>query len=244
MEKTKNQKKRFAVVAAVLCLALAAGLGTYAWLTATSHLTNSFTVGNINQPTKNPDPTNPDQPGSEDWKGTGNLIETKWVADSKLTPGASIDKNPNVGLGAGSDDAYVFVYVKNALVKTGTGAANTPYFTIDTNKWTPVPDQTTTSADGKYLSGLFMYTKDAATPGEPALLSATAESDAFTGELFEQVIVPNTLTNEMVNTDASNKANMTVYAYLFGANQADGSTSAAQNALNQAKAWATTEAAK
>lgn len=45
MEKAKISKKRTAIVAAVLCLALAAGLGTYAWLTAQSSLTNTFTVG-------------------------------------------------------------------------------------------------------------------------------------------------------------------------------------------------------
>ena len=85
MEKAKISKKRTAIVAAVLCLALAAGLGTYAWLTAQSSLTNTFTVGSINNPDHKPDPTNPDQPGGGDWDVTGNLIETKWIDNSKLT---------------------------------------------------------------------------------------------------------------------------------------------------------------
>ena len=55
MEKAKISKKRTAIVAAVLCLALAAGLGTYAWLTAQSSLTNTFTVGSINNPDHKPD---------------------------------------------------------------------------------------------------------------------------------------------------------------------------------------------
>ena len=121
MEKAKISKKRTAILAAVLCLALsAAGLGTYAWLTAQSSLTNTFTLGSINTRTDASPISQPDQPGGGDWDVTGNLIETKWIDNSKLTPGASIAKNPNVGLGKGSDNSYVFVYVKNALVTAGT----------------------------------------------------------------------------------------------------------------------------
>ncbi len=238
MEKTKNQKKRFAVIAAVLCLALAAGLGTYAWLTAQSQLTNSFTVGKINDPT-----TNPDEPGqplpTDKSKVDGNLTETNWdAAHAKLTPGATIAKNPNVGLGKGSDNAYVFVYVKNALVKDSAKAADTPYFTIN-NDWTAVTDMAkTTGTDGQYISGLFMYTKGQTQTGEPGLVTAKADADVYTGELFSNVVVPSTLTKEMVNTNDNSKADMTVYSYVFGADQANGEKSAAANALDQAKAWA------
>lgn len=232
MEKTKNQKKRFTVVAAVLCLALAAGLGTYAWLTATSSLTNTFTVGSINQPDKKPDPDQPDKPGSDDVTVKSNLIETKWVDNSKLTPGATIAKNPNVGIGAGSDNAYVFVYVKNALVTEGTAAANTPYFTIDNTKWQPVNGEVTTNGnDAQYISGLFMY---AANQGGPALVTASADADVYTGELFSNVTVPSTLTKDMV----SDGKTMTVSCYIFGDGQQGTADSNAANALTQAKAWA------
>lgn len=241
MEKAKISKKRTAIVAAVLSLALAAGLGTYAWLTAQSSLTNTFTVGSINNPDHKPDPTNPDQPGGDDWDVTGNLIETKWVDNSKLTPGASIAKNPNVGLGKGSDNSYVFVYVKNALVTAGTTPANTPYFTIN-NGWTAVDGQVLTNGTaGQYMSGLFMYTKSSATPSTvPGLLAASETTDVFTGELFSNVVVPGSLTKDMVN---GANPTMTVSCYIFGGNQADGDTDAAANALAQAKAWAATQAA-
>ena len=241
MEKAKISKKRTAIVAAVLCLALAAGLGTYAWLTAQSSLTNTFTVGSINNPDHKPDPTNPDQPGGDDWDVTGNLIETKWVDNSKLTPGASIAKNPNVGLGKGSDNSYVFVYVKNALVAAGTTPANTPYFTIN-NGWTAVEGQVQTNGTtGQYMSGLFMYTKSSATPSTvPGLLTASETTDVFTGELFSNVVVPGSLTKDMVN---GANPTMTVSCYIFGGNQADGETDAAANALVQAKLWAAKQAA-
>lgn len=105
-----KKKKRYGIVAALLLLALAAGVGTYAWLTAQSGLTNNFTTAGIKKPTTNPD--NPDQPIPDDnTKVNGNLTETNWVADSKLAPGVSVPKNPNVGIGKGSENAYVYVFV-------------------------------------------------------------------------------------------------------------------------------------
>ena len=147
-------------------------------------------------------------------------------------------KDPNVGLGAGSDNAYVFVYVKNALVKEGTLVANAPYFTIG-NDWKAV-DAQTNGTDGQYIGGLFMYAKGQTQLTEPGLLSAQSDKDVYTGELFSNVIVPQSLTKEMVNTGEDSKADMTVYSYVFGADQADGATDAAANALAQAKAWANT----
>lgn len=230
-----KKKKRYGIVAALLLLVLAAGVGTYAWLTATQTLNNVFTVGSINTPEKKPDPSQPDKPGSDDNTDKAYLFETKWVANSKIVPGSSTDKNPNVGIAKGSDDAYVFIYVKNAMVKDGTDATNTPYFSLN-NNWKPVADQVTTSADGKYLSGLFMYAKGA-TDDKPVALSAkSATEDVYTGELFSKVVFPGSLEGKMVAA----KPEMKVSAYIFGADQKDGNTSAADNAVAQATTWANT----
>lgn len=230
-----KKKKRYGIIAALLLLVLAAGVGTYAWLTATQTLNNVFTVGSINTPEKKPDPNQPDKPGTEDNTDDAYLFETKWVADSKIVPGSSTDKNPNVGIAKGSDDAYVFIYVKNAMVKDGTAAANTPYFTLN-NNWKQVAGQVATSADGKFLSGLFMYAKDA-TDNKPVALSAkSATEDVYTGELFSQVVFPGSLEGSMVATNPT----MKVSAYIFGADQKDGNTSAADNAVAQATTWANT----
>lgn len=147
-----KKKKRYGIVAALLLLVLAAGVGTYAWLTATQSLDNVFTVGSFGPTDKKPDPTDPEKPGSDENNGA-YLFETKWVENSKIVPGATADKNPNVGIKKGSDNAYVFIYVKNAMVKDGTAATDTPYFTLN-NNWKPVDGKVSTSADGKYLSGL------------------------------------------------------------------------------------------
>lgn len=137
-----KKKKRYGIVAALLLLVLAAGVGTYAWLTATQTLNNVFTVGSINIPEKKPDPDQPDKPGTDNNTDKAYLFETKWKDNSKIVPGSSTDKNPNVGIAKGSDDAYVFIYVKNAMVKDDTAAKNTPYFALNDN-WKPVDGQVT-----------------------------------------------------------------------------------------------------
>lgn len=226
-----KKKKRYGIVAALLLLVLAAGVGTYAWLTATQSLENVFTVGSFGPTDKKPDPTDPEKPGSDENNGA-YLFETKWVENSKIVPGATADKNPNVGIKKGSDNAYVFIYVKNAMVKDGTAAVDTPYFTLN-NNWKPVDGRVSTSVNGKYLSGLFMYAKDA-TAGPAVLGAKDAATDVYTGELFSKVVFPGTLDGSMV----ANNPKMTVSAYIFGADQKGEETDAAANALKQAKAWA------
>lgn len=226
-----KKKKRYGIIAALLLLVLAAGVGTYAWLTATQSLENVFTVGSFGPTDKKPDPTDPEKPGSDENNGA-YLFETKWVENSKIVPGATADKNPNVGIKKGSDNAYVFIYVKNAMVKDSTAAVNTPYFTLN-NNWKPVDGKVSTSVDGKYLSGLFMYAKDA-TAGPAVLGAKDAATDVYTGELFSKVVFPGTLDGSMV----ANNPKMTVSAYIFGADQKGEENDAAANALKQAKAWA------
>lgn len=226
-----KKKKRYGIVAALLLLVLAAGVGTYAWLTATQSLDNVFTVGSFGPTDKKPDPTDPEKPGSDENNGA-YLFETKWVENSKIVPGATADKNPNVGIKKGSDNAYVFIYVKNAMVKNGTAVVDTPYFTLN-NNWKPVDGEVSTSAGGKYLSGLFMYAKDA-TAGPAVLGAKDAATDVYTGELFSKVVFPGTLDGSMV----ANNPKMTVSAYIFGADQKGEEPDAAANALKQAKAWA------
>lgn len=230
-----KKKKRYGIVAALLLLVLAAGVGTYAWLTATQSLKNEFTVGSIGKPEVKPDPAYPNKPGTEstDPSVDGYLFETKWVKGSKMIPDTNIDKNPNVGIGKDSDSSYVFVYVKNAIVKGDEGAlAKTPYFNLN-NGWKPVAtDQVKTNGnEGQYVSGLFMYTADGT--DAPAKLTPANGKAAYTGELFSTVHIP----AAMNSTDVVENPAMTVSCYIFGADQGD-----AQNAINQAKEWAKTQA--
>lgn len=253
MEKTNN-KKRYGVLAVVLVALLAAGVGTWAWLSAQEKLDNVFTVGSIDAPDKKPNPVTPEQPGTDNNDSHARLFETQWVANSKMVPGATVSKNPNVGIKAGSDDAYVFIYVKNAIVKPGTSLEKTPYFTLKNTNWKPVEGQVKTNqsdnSGNQYVSGLFMYSKNSAEENLPAKLEANkAPQDVYTDELFTAVTIPSAMNNTDVvetTTDPTKQApTMTVSAYIFGAGQngtEPGENADAQNALNQAKEWAKTQA--
>lgn len=230
-----KKKKRYGIIAALLLLVLAAGVGTYAWLSATDSKTNEFTVGSIGKPEVKPDPDQPNKPGTDPTNPSvdGYLFETKWTDNSKMIPDTDINKNPNVGIGKDSDKSYVFIYVKNAIVKDGEGAlAKTPYFNLN-NDWKPVADDQvqTNGTDGQYVSGLFMYTADGTST--PAELTPADGKAAYTGELFSTVHIP----AAMNNTDVVTNPAMTVSCYIFGADQGD-----AQNAIAQAKEWAKTQA--
>lgn len=252
MEKTNN-KKRYGVLAVVLVALLAAGVGTWAWLSAQEKLDNVFTVGSIDAPDKKPNPVTPEQPGTDNNDSHARLFETQWVANSKMVPGATVAKNPNVGIKAGSDDAYVFIYVKNAIVKPGTSLEKTPYFTLKNTNWKPVEGQVKTNqsdnSGSQYVSGLFMYSKNSAAENLPAKLEANkAPQDVYTDELFTAVTIPSAMNNIDVvetTTDPKQAPTMTVSAYIFGAGQngtEQGENADAQNALNQAKDWAKTQA--
>lgn len=230
-----KKKKRYGIIAALLLLVLAAGVGTYAWLSATDSKTNEFTVGSIGKPDVKPDPDQPNKPGTDptDPSVDGYLFETKWTNNSKMIPDTDINKNPNVGIGKDSDKSYVFIYVKNAIVKDGEGAlAKTPYFSLN-NGWKPVADDQvkTNGTDGQYVSGLFMYTADGTST--PAELTPADGKAAYTGELFSTVHIP----AAMNNTDVVTNPAMTVSCYIFGADQGG-----AQNAIAQAKEWTKTQA--
>lgn len=235
-----KKKKRYGIIAALLLLVLAAGVGTYAWLSATDSKTNEFTVGSIDKPEVKPDPDQPNKPGTDptDPSVDGYLFETDWKPseEHKMIPGSSMKKNPNVGIGKDSDSSYVFIYVKNAIVKTDAENASTktPYFTLN-NGWKPVVDAAVGAKnngnEGQYVSGLFMYTAEGT--DTPAKLTPADDKAAYTGELFSTVNIPAV----MNNTDVVKNPAMTVSCYIFGADQGD-----AANAITQAKEWAKTQA--
>ena len=237
-----KKKKRYGIIAALLLLVLAAGVGTYAWLSATQTKVNEFTVGSIDKPEVKPDPDQPNKPGTNPTNPSvdGYLFETNWTDKSKMIPGTEIKKNPNVGIGKDSDPSYVFIYVKNAIVKNEDGAlAKTPYFSIG-NGWRKVDGDFTGKAEtngteGQCVSGLFVYTN---TTNAPAVLAPSDGKAAYTGELFSTVSIPNTLNS----TDVVQNPAMTVSCYIFGADQKGDKADAANNALEQAKTWAATQA--
>lgn len=252
----KKKRRSIIVAALVLCLAAVTGLGTLAWLTAQDQAENVFTVGNFNDPGYQPDPDRPVDPDPDEEVDKDNdflsglLTETKWVPNSKVTPSYDIAKNPNVGVGADSDDSFVFIYVKNSMMTNSDDAsANAPYFTLGTN-WAAVEGTTTAGAESNsYVSGLFVYT-GGGTTGAPFVSNKTGDEqnwpvtgndgrkigDKYTGELFSKVSVP---------TDAdldkyADSPTMEVTAYLYAVQyDSDGQPVATgEGSLTNAITWA------
>lgn len=225
----KNNNKKFLIGAlAVLLVAVAVG-GTIAWLNAQSQLTNSFTVGNITDPTT--DPKDPDQPITGDENLSGNLYEPSWVDGAKLVPGTAVAKDPMVGVGAGSENAYVFIYVVNKAAAEGqTEADVAPYFTLDAN-WDAVEGKATVTTfegapEDSYTSGLFVYGTEEA-PRQ--LVSVDSEDDVWTSAAFNTVTPPSNINADAFAQDPS----IVVYSYVVAADSP-------ANALADAKAWVDT----
>lgn len=280
MAQQKNRRNALIAALAVLVVALAVG-GTIAWLTAQDQVTNTFTVGNFQNPGNEPETDDPEDPNDDSDKNEddvfnagGYLFETEWPLNAdgttniaempRLTPGTPTAKNPNVGIGANSDDAYVFLYIQNDSLDKGNAfftslAAQAPYFKIQ-KQWLPVetaeahesgvvPTASSAIADSEdktYVDGLFMYVWDE-TAGEGAGAAATtaqvlhasheAGKDVYTGELFEFITMPNGVDTRVYKTV---DPNVKVYAFIYGAqdgvgDDADGS---AAKALEEAIAWA------
>lgn len=236
MEDKKRRRK--GVVAAVLslCLVLVAAAGVVAYLTSTSSLTNTFTVGEgITPPTT--DPENPEDPldpdGDDKDKLSGNLYEKNWVPGTKIAAGqTNIAKDPQVGIGNDSEPCYVFIYVQNNTV-TGNAADTGAYFTINGAKWIAAKDggcvPTSSTVDSNaYVDGLFIYSTDQTSPTK---LEVIGDNDAWTGTLFDTVSIPEGATLASPPT-----IEVSCFLYAPTANET------ADQALAAAKAWAQEQA--
>lgn len=232
--KTKKvSKKTIALIGLALLLVISATMATLAWLTAHDVKENTFTVGDFKDPViptdptdpDNPDPGNPDpdKPGDLDKdKLTGHIYEEKWVKDSKLLPDNDIAKDPKIGMGPGSEDSCVYVYVKNNLV--GSNQSHI-YFTLNTANWEPVADcvQKVNVGNSTYYSGgMFKYKGDDATNG---ILAGNKDYNVWTPTVFDKVHVSDTATAETLKpagTDAGGPK-VTVECFLHQVRDGQGS---------------------
>ncbi len=227
-ERRKNKTtKTIAVI--VACLMLAAVGGTIAWMTAQDSLTNQFLVGDFTNP--DTDPTDPDKPlTGDDTKVSGHLYEPSWVADSKLLPGSTIPKDPMVGIGDDSEDAYVYLYIKN----NATNPDNI-YFELN-DKWeavenyarvADVADEDPAYDRGKtfYKSGLFRY---------KGFLDGKEGENSWTGSAFNNVYVKASADTEGLVAAESKGTTLEVTALLHQVTSGDG-TDLKDEALQWAK---------
>lgn len=204
----KSKTRSILTVCLALALVASAVLGTIAYMTAQDSKTNTFTVGSFNKPT---DPDKPEQTLDS------YLIEKKWVEGSKLVPGGSVAKDPKVGIGAGSEDAYIYVYVDNKTLTDANKKLVT--FTLDEG-WTAVEGHAVAGgAPNTYVSGLFKY-------------NTKLTGGNWTSNVFAKVDV----SADANTTDFAENPQMTVYAYIHQATDGAGADLAA-TANTAAIAW-------
>lgn len=230
MEQQKK-KRTGLVIALVACLALVGVAGVMAWYSSTSEITNNFVDGGITGPST--DPNKPDKPlnpnvdpdhGGHKGQVDGNIVENQWIAGSKVTPGSSIPKNPNVGIGKNSDSCYVFVNVKNNFT---SGA----HFTLN-NGWRAVQAFQYKDQANEYTGGLFVYVGNS-TPvntGDAAILTPNPTADSWTGEVFSKVKFD-------ADAELGTKKTIKVSAYLVAASNKTEQIDVAE-ITDAAKAWA------
>lgn len=118
-------KKTLALVLAMVLVFTAAIGGTIAYLTSTSEVKNTFTVGGIDMDLweTEVDP--------ETWEEDPNEATTDANTYEDIYPGAELPKDPTVTIEANSEACYLFVSVENNL----PGVA---LFTVDSADWTAV----------------------------------------------------------------------------------------------------------
>lgn len=121
------KKKLMTVLALVLVVALSVA-GTYAYLTSTAKVNNTFTVGNVSI-TMDEAKVNADgSPAANADRVTSN--------EYKLMPGHKYTKDPTVHVAAGSEACYVFVKVDNGIAAYEAAGITTIANQIATKGWT------------------------------------------------------------------------------------------------------------
>lgn len=164
----KIQKKNIVIIILAILLIGSMVMGTIAYLNKIDSISNIFTVGSIEVPTTDPSGNPKDL--------TGNLYEPSWSENEvhKLVPGKVFAKDPYVGIGKGSEDSVVYVYVENDF-------SNKVYFTLSEG-WEAVEGETKAGyVENTYTSGLFKYTA--------GLNGATTSDKWTTSPVFNQIKV-------------------------------------------------------
>lgn len=199
----KSSKKVIMLSAVALLLVACITMSTMAWLSLKDSVTNTFTIGNFTKPNTDdeettPDPQQPDpddQPAEPSVSLGGYIIEPSWDVSEgavhKLIPSGSLFKDPYVGIGKGSEDAVIYVYVENTFKNQSV------YFKLN-DVWEAVADKTEAGPEADtYVSGVFKYVG-----GDAGILKASADKDSWTdAPVFSSVQVKDTANIEDLDVE-------------------------------------------
>lgn len=202
------KKKLVTVLALVLVIAMSV-VGTYAYLTSTDTVTNTFTVGNV--------AINLDE-AKANADGTPVQGADRVKANSyKLLPGHTYNKDPMVTVLKGSENSYVKMTVTFSkaseldAIFAPNGANMTSIFNgYDSTNWIYKGNTEDTVKNTRTYE--FWYKETVAAPDGNVALDA----------LFDSITVPGNITNDQLKTIEG--MTITVNAYAI---QADGFADAA-----------------
>lgn len=203
-------KKKKKVVLTLLCAALlvfASVMGTMAYLTSTDTATNTFTVGNVSikldEAKANTDGT----------LVTGDEAGRVKANTYKLLPGHTYNKDPMVTVLKGSESSYIklnVVVTKSAELDAIGVDLLTTFKGYDSANWIYKGNTEDKTANTRTYE--FWYKETVAAPDADVALDA----------LFDQIVVPGTITNAQLATIEGMTITVTAHAI-----QADGFADAA-----------------
>lgn len=189
----KKTSKALLLGLCALLLVGASVLGTMAYLTSTTSVTNTFTVGKVEIDL---DEAKVDENGTE----VPNVDRVK-ANDYKLMPGHEYKKDPTVHVKTGSEDCYLFVKVSNDIAAIETSVASDKVSAqIIANGWKAVENE----------DGVYVYTNGGNTP-----VAVSAGTDKL---VFSKFIIDGAATSDTLKTYVEGKK-ITINAYAV---QADG----------------------
>ena len=145
------KKKLMTALALVLVIAMSVA-GTYAYLTSTKTVTNTFTVGSVgitlDEGKTNVDGQYVEQDGETvtDKDGAPRVYENTY----KLMPGHEYAKDPTVHVVANSENSWVFVKVVNGISAFEAAGDTTIAKQIETNDWNQLKDSNNNVIAGVY----------------------------------------------------------------------------------------------
>ena len=123
---TKKKKLILALAAffSVVAIVVISVLGTIAYLTSSSTVTNTFTIGNVSITMTE---SKVDNDGTPVDGGATQVISNTYT----LMPGTRYTKDPKITVSAGSSESYLFVMVRNDIKDIERIADDTDYQTME-----------------------------------------------------------------------------------------------------------------
>ncbi len=188
----KTRNKVLLTLACALLLVAGSVVGTLAWLTSTSTVTNTFTVGQVkitlDEAKVNPDGTTA---ASADRVSGSNVYH--------LLPGHTYTKDPTIHVQANSEDCYLFVVLENGFTSVIDGVS-TEVKTIEEQ----MSDNGWKTLAGK--KNVWYYAE------EDGLKTVEKNSSVQDIKLFKSFKIKDEATNGDLNAVGTPEINVTAYA--------------------------------